>query len=480
MRCLSTSVLELFPGSFYNVIASFDLNDMSPIYMDRNIKVRALLWKEIALKGRTTAIAFVIASVFLYFYHFNIQDYQFMIESAAILSVFANVIRFWSADQILKSPELCPRQKNIMRACILINVLLWSLIYSLGALELHSTTYDYAVLICMFAGTVAGSIVTLGYDKITFLIVQFIFFIPMMVISLYQHSTGQNPLGHYLCFIFAIFIIYQFKQFSDYRKHLLEKYNAQLDLEASFIELERSKTLLVEQTAKIIHSSKLKALSEMAGGLAHEVNNSLMVIIGNTQQVQRELKKQDVLSESLNTRIKHSTEAILKIKNVIEGLKYFSLEMDEHPKEVTDLKDIVGRTLSYTHELIKTRNISLEINDIPEISVYCHSFQITQILFNLTMNAVDSFRDMESERLLRYGFKTQNGFLLVEVSNNGKPIEREHIQKLFQPFFSTKDVNEGSGLSLSISKGIALDHKGDLFFEDRGITTFVLKLPIHA
>lgn len=446
---------------------------------ERDAKIQSLLWKEVALKGRTTAMAFGVASLFIYFYHYEISTYETYLKIAAILSILANVVRFWTAAKILNRPELCERQRSIMRGCILLNVVMWSLIYSLGALELNSTTYNYAVLICMFAGTVAGSIVTLGYDKATFLFVQFIFFVPMMSISLYQYATGRNSLGHYLFFLFAMFFIYQYKQFSDYRMHLLQKFNNQLDLESSLKELRKSQTLLVEQTAKIIHSSKLQALSEMAGGLAHEVNNSLMVIIGNTQQVQRELRKNNQLSDSVNGKIEQSTQAIMKIRNVIEGLKYFSLEMEEQPKEPVLLGEVVHRTLSYTHELLKTRNISLEISDLPDVQIVCHPFQITRILFNLTMNAVDSLKDIEEGRWLSYEVSRQDQFIYIRVRNNGRTIAKEHVQKLFQPFFSTKDVNEGSGLSLSISKGIALDHKGDLYFEESGsLTTFVLKLPV--
>ncbi len=61
--------------------------------------------------------------------------------------------------------------------------------------------------------------------------------------------------------------------------------------------------------------------------------------------------------------------------------------------------------------------------------------------------------------------------------NGGSVVSPENVQKLFQPFFTTKEVGQGTGLSLSISKGIARDHKGDLYFEKDDFTTFVLKLP---
>lgn len=446
--------------------------------IDRQQQIQRLLWKEVALKSRPVTIAFATASILMFFYHFELVHLKICVQLACVAAIIANVFRFSVATEIINSDELCGKKKNLLRLFIIINATAWSSMFALGALELEASSFHFAMLLCLFAATAAGTIVTLGYEKALFLPIQVIIMLPISVVLLYQYKEGINPKAHYLVIVFALYSLYQCKQFIDYRNHLLEKFNAQLDLEASIIELKKSKEALVNQTAKIVHASKIQALSEMAGGLAHEVNNSLMVIMGSTQQVQRELKKSEILQLNIDRKINQSTVAIMKIKSVIDGLKYFSLEMESTQKEEVSLEEVIHRTLSYTHELLKAHQINLEIGAIPKVKILCHPFQITQILFNLTKNAEDSMSNCVGEKWLKYDFILHREFVKIKISNNGTVITEENRTKLFQPFFSTKDVNQGTGLSLSISKGIAQDHKGDLYFEEDECTTFVLKLPI--
>jgi len=153
--------------------------------------------------------------------------------------------------------------------------------------------------------------------------------------------------------------------------------------------------------------------------------------------------------------------------------------MEPQPKEVVALKEVIERTLSYTHELLKAHEIKFSSSEIPDVKIHCHPFQITQILFNLTKNADEAMMSLPvDERWLKYEFVAYPDHILIKVMNGGPQIPPEFHMRLFQPFFSTKEVNQGTGLSLSTSKGIAMDHKGDLYFEYNQNTTFVLKLPI--
>lgn len=447
---------------------------------DRQNQIRSLLWKEVAYKSTVATIAFSVVAIFVGFYLFGLTEYALLIRIACSFAVIANILRFIASKRILNSPTgPSDADINFIRYAVWLNSISWGVVFASGIWGLKGQGWHYAVLVTILTGYVASSLVTLGYDKSIFYPFQVILLVPLLLISFYQYWTGVNPYGHYLMFMFSLFFVYQLKQFKDYRAGLMQRFNALLDLEFSFKELKKSQSSLVEQTAKLIHASKISALSNMAGGLAHEVNNSLMVILGTTQQVQRELTKNAQVSDSISDKFRQSTEAILKIKEVIEGLKYFSQEMEPQPKEVIPLKIVIDRTLSYTRELLKAHEIQFSSSEVPDVKVLCHPFQITQILFNLTKNADDAMAGLPAEsRWLKYEFVMYPNFILIKVMNGGPQILPEFHLKLFQPFFTTKDVNQGTGLSLSTSRGIAMDHKGDLYFEDNQNTTFVLKLPI--
>jgi len=446
---------------------------------DRQNQIRTLLWKEVAFKSPQATITFSIIAIFISFYLFGLTANVFAIRAACATAIFANIYRFFVSRKILAVKSPGDKEINLLRISIWLNSLAWGLIFALSVWELHGTGWHYGILVTILTGYVASSIVTLGYDKSIFYPFQILLLFPITFISYYHYRAGLNPYGLYLTFMYSLFFVYQLRQVKDYKAGLMMRYNAQLDLEFSFKELKRSQTSLVEQTAKLIHASKISALSNMAGGLAHEVNNSLMTILGSTQQVQREMSRDEKLTSSIQDKFRQSTDAIMKIKGVIEGLKYFSLEMEPQPKEIVSLKEVIERTLTYTHELLKAHDIKFSSSEIPDVRILCHPFQITQILFNLTKNADDAMMSITpDERWLKYEFVMYPDHILIKVMNGGPQIPPELHMRLFQPFFSTKEVNQGTGLSLSTSKGIAMDHKGDLYFEDNQNTTFILKLPI--
>ena len=335
-------------------------------------------------------------------------------------------------------------------------------------------------MITLMTGFITASIITLSYDKMIYFPFQILILTPMLVNSFYLYYSGKNEVGLIFGVFFCFYFFYQVRQYKSYRSQLIERFNNQIDLKLSYDELKRNQEAFVEQTAKLLHASKISALGEMAGGLAHEVNNSLMVILGSTQQIERQMKTKHLMDQALQGKFDQSTNSIMKIKTVIEGLKQFSLQMEPSPKEATDLNELIQRTLPYCQELLSAHNVRFEIDSIPEVLVKCQPFQIIQILFNLTKNADDAMMRLQNDKKwIRYQFDTDKEFVYISVKNGGPKIAEENIDRLFQPFFTTKDVGQGTGLSLSISKGYAMDHKGDLYLDThQHDTTFVLKLPI--
>ena len=440
--------------------------------------IRKLLWKEVANKGPSACAGFILAAIFVFFQYFGLIKFKTLIQTASVVAILSNIGRFYLSRKIFREGPL-PGNIVLLKIAIWINAVAWGVVFFFTAYELDFFGLNFILMLVMMVGFGAASLVTLGYDKSIYFPFQILTVLPVMCLSLYEGLKGNYPGAEYLAFLLLIFIFYQLKQFKSYRSEILERFRYQIELEESLDEVERSKEALIEQTAKLVHASQISALGDMAGGLAHEVNNSLQVIMGSTQQIQRELSHNNSHTSSIENKLKQSLLAIQKIKSVIEGLKYFSLQMEPQQKETVPLEDIIQRALNYTFELTQAHHIRFNRQDTPKVKITCHPFQITQIIFNLIKNADDALNDTPHEnRWIDISYELEKDCILIKIKNGGRLITPENQNKLFRPFFSTKEINQGSGLSLSVSRGIALDHKGDLFYDEtQKFTTFILKLP---
>lgn len=447
---------------------------------DREQLIKNLLWREVASKSPSATAGFILAAIFTFTQSFGLVKFKLAVQLASLLVILANLFRLMMAKKISAKPFILNDQILMLKISIWVNTFAWAVVFTVSALELDLQGINFIFMIAILIGFVATSLVTLGYDRSIYLPFQFLLIVPVLFISLYKGFLGSVPDAEYLALLLVIFLFYQSKQYVNYKKQILERLGYQVDLENSLQEVKLSKEAFIQQTAQLAQASRITALGDMAGGLAHEVNNSLQVVLGSSQQIQRELDKNHLLTPTLDSNFKRSFSAIQKIKGVVEGLKYFALQMEPGPKTSLPLEEIIDRTLTYTFEMIKAHGIQLDMPEVPHVMVHVQPFQITQVLFNLIKNADDALKDTAAQdRWIRFIFEVEHKTVSIKVQNSGARIPTEDQKKLFSPFFSTKDVNKGSGLSLSISRGIALDHKGGLYYEPKeDFTTFILKLPI--
>lgn len=246
--------------------------------------------------------------------------------------------------------------------------------------------------------------------------------------------------------------------------------NVDRNLEAA---LENSMAL---ERAKMVQSSKLATLGEMAGGIAHEINNPLTIINGKAKQIKRLIDSRDVDFERVRTeliKIESTTERIAKI---IRGLRSFSRNADADPMEKTKLKQILDDTLELCRERFKNHSIDLEINCSEEILLECRPSQISQILINLLSNSSDAIENLP-EKWVSLHVQDHGESILISVTDSGTGIPSSIVERMMNPFFTTKEVGKGTGLGLSISKGIAQDHHGRLKYDPSSRNTrFILEL----
>lgn len=235
---------------------------------------------------------------------------------------------------------------------------------------------------------------------------------------------------------------------------------------------------IASHQAALTSASKMSALGEMAGGIAHEINNPLGIIAARATQIKRLMGREPLDRDNIlkfSDSIEQTTQRIAKI---IVGLRSFSRNAEKDPFEKALLKDVVHDTLSLCVERFKKHNVTLTVDVIDsQIEIDCRATQIIQVLVNILNNAHDAV-ELLSEKWIHVKFEETKTHVRLRIIDSGSGISQKVAEKLFQPFFTTKDVGKGTGLGLSIARGIIADHKGQLFVDaSLKNTCFVLELP---
>lgn len=444
--------------------------------LEREQQLNHFLRLEIARKGQTSTLAFMIFSLLVFFSPFGTVKFKLIIQIVAVLSFIALIWRYFLFAQIRKKNLVSENHWLQMKLVIWINSIVWSVILNLSAFELKFNGFDFIFVTTLTSGMIGASIVTLSYYPILFIPFQVLILLPHVFILIY-FAIYENLNSTPLIILYLMYLIYQLKQSRVYRQELVKVFDYQYDLELT------NKKLL-SQTAKLMHTSRLAALGEMSASIAHEVNNPLMVINGSLNQLDRAIKKENPeidFAEKLIQRIKKSTE---RVSIILGGLKHFANQSDELPKQDTKLESIINDTLTYCNELVSTHFIRLECPPPPAVILHCHSVQISQVLINLIKNAVDALVEKNEtqptmNQWIRLQYELDEKFLSIKVINSGEKISLEVAEKIFQPFFTTKASGKGTGLGLSISNAIIQEHQGTLSIDPHhDYTSFNIQLPI--
>lgn len=234
---------------------------------------------------------------------------------------------------------------------------------------------------------------------------------------------------------------------------------------------------LEEERIKTLQSSKLAALGEMAGGIAHEINNPLAIIHGYASNMKTMIENNDIeTSKGFVDKIVSTTE---RIATIVKSLKSFSRSSENDSFQKINFIDIMNDTLTFCYEKLKINNINLNINTPDnECVVLCRQVEIAQVFLNLVNNACDALEKSPIKNLVIKVSFADDKNLKISVIDTGPGIDSSIKDKILNPFFTTKEVGKGTGLGLSISKKIIDSHNGVLDFKcESGLTEFYFTLP---
>jgi PAS domain S-box-containing protein len=228
----------------------------------------------------------------------------------------------------------------------------------------------------------------------------------------------------------------------------------------------------------LTQSSKLSALGEMAGGIAHEINNPLSIIKGYVDLLKRHSLRNTLSPVILDQYITKIDQTVSRISKIVAGMRKFSRESSKDEKVHYSIRKIIEETLDICQEKINNHGTIINI-EYPKhlIEVYCRPVEVSQVLLNLINNSFQAISASHHSWINITSYETDNS-VSIKIVDSGKSIPSEIKAKLFQPFFTTKEIGVGTGLGLSISRGIIEEHGGKLYLkEGEPNTTFIVELP---
>ncbi len=239
--------------------------------------------------------------------------------------------------------------------------------------------------------------------------------------------------------------------------------------------IERRTSELDLERLKNFQASRLASLGEMAGAIAHEINNPLTIIHGFSKSLQTSLTNINEPDLALKSRKIYETSE--RIAKIVRGLRSFARDGSHDPLQLCSVVKFVEDLSSLCQSRAIEKEIELKFDYKADDEILINITQLGQVLINLINNAMDAVENNE-QKWIKVKIQKSINETIISVTDSGAGISKEIIPKIMDPFFTTKDFGKGTGLGLSVSQRIITQHGGDIYYNHLSQNTqFVIHLP---
>ncbi|HTS86940.1 MAG TPA: GAF domain-containing protein [Gemmatimonadales bacterium] len=227
--------------------------------------------------------------------------------------------------------------------------------------------------------------------------------------------------------------------------------------------------------AQLLQAEKMSAIGQLVGGMAHEINNPLASILVNMEMLLNEAKDPTLLETLQSIKVETDRAAVI-VRNLLTYVRGQGSE-----RAGVDLREAVRGAIALRRNQLLNRQIDVLV-DVPGVPVlvWGNTVNLQQVMMNLLVNAEHAIRSHRGHGQVWVRLAVQEGQAIVTVDDDGPGIPPELLTRVFDPFYTTKPEGEGTGLGLSVSAGIVVDHQGKITAAQRpgGGARFIVELPL--
>lgn len=224
-------------------------------------------------------------------------------------------------------------------------------------------------------------------------------------------------------------------------------------------ELGRYNKELKERTAQLIQSEKMSALGILVAGVAHELNNPLTGILNYAQYCRKNVDPDGKVAEVLDDLVLEAKRCTEIVKDLLT-YSYVPIGVDEARAETSDISEVLKRVRNlFAHSL---HNIDMQIDIDANLPFFIIPFnKLQQVLANLIKNSIDALEECIIKEIRITSVHKEDGNHII-FEDSGIGISKENINKIFDPFYTTKEVGKGTGLGLYVCKSIIREYNGSI------------------
>lgn len=219
-----------------------------------------------------------------------------------------------------------------------------------------------------------------------------------------------------------------------------------------------------ELNDKVLEAGKLSSLGQMAAGIAHEINNPLAIMVeeaGWIQDILEDIPEKDSNTEEIARSVAQIRSQGIRCRNITHKLLTFARKPDQKIEPV-DLSRLIREMLDLAGPKAHFNEVNISFKSDPDLPlVAASSTDLHQVFMNLINNAIDAMEDNGGQLRIEIG-KLSKDKAVVTISDTGEGISADNIQKIYDPFFTTKPAGKGTGLGLSICYGIIINLGGEI------------------
>jgi C4-dicarboxylate-specific signal transduction histidine kinase len=232
-----------------------------------------------------------------------------------------------------------------------------------------------------------------------------------------------------------------------------------------------------------IGHARMGTLVDMAGSVAHEINNPLTIILGWVQLLMNSIKN-DGPKEKLLLGLDNIFQSVLRVEGVVKGLSAFAKEGRDEEVSNLSIKNVLQTTLSICQTTLNDMGILFKAHDLKEdVVIRGREGMFIQVFFNLIKNSIEAIKDSQ-EKWIEIKYEVKEKELKIFFTDSGVGISKGLREKIMLPFFTTHEMEQGSssmGLGLSICRGIIEEHEGSFELNPESENTqFIIHLGIRS